>query len=52
MSITTVAPARYDNGAEANDLEDVTHTCVQCGTMLISTRRPPSDDALTIVQGI
>ena len=42
MTITAVVPARYANGAESNDLEDVTHTCVQCGTTLISTRRPLS----------
>jgi predicted RNA-binding Zn-ribbon protein involved in translation (DUF1610 family) len=38
MAITAVAPALYDDGAASNDLEDVTHTCVQCGTTLISTR--------------
>jgi hypothetical protein len=38
MAITSVAPALYDDGAASNDLEDVTHTCVQCGTTLISTR--------------
>jgi hypothetical protein len=43
MAITSVAPALYDNGAASNDLEDITHTCVQCGTTLISTR-PLSDD--------
>jgi hypothetical protein len=43
MAITSVAPALYDDGAVSNDLEDVTHTCVQCGTMLISTR-PLYDD--------
>jgi hypothetical protein len=32
MMITAVAPALYPNGAASNDLEDVTHTCVQCGT--------------------
>jgi hypothetical protein len=40
MAITAVALARYPNGAESNDLEDVTHSCVQCGMTLISTRRP------------
>jgi hypothetical protein len=44
MEITAVAPARFDNGAESNDLEDVTHGCVQCGTMLIRTVRPLSGD--------
>jgi hypothetical protein len=46
--ITAVAPARYGNGADSNDLEDITHTCVQCGATLISTRRSFSDDALAI----
>jgi predicted RNA-binding Zn-ribbon protein involved in translation (DUF1610 family) len=44
MAITTVAPARFDNGVESNDLEDVTHACVQCGTTLIRTVRPVSGD--------
>jgi hypothetical protein len=46
MAITSIAPAPYPNGAESNDLEDVTHGCVQCGTTLISTRRSLSDEAL------
>jgi hypothetical protein len=44
MAITAVAPAQYANGAESDDLEDVTHACVQCGTTLISTR-PLSGDS-------
>jgi hypothetical protein len=40
MEITAVAPARYPNGAQSNDLEDITHTCVQCGTTLVRTMRP------------
>jgi hypothetical protein len=40
MEITAVAPARYANGAESNDLEDITHTCVQCGATLVRTIRP------------
>jgi hypothetical protein len=40
LAITAVAPARLASGAASNDLEDVTHRCVQCGTTLISTRRP------------
>jgi hypothetical protein len=39
MEITAVAPALYANGAASNDLEDISHTCVQCGATLISTRR-------------
>ena len=42
MAITSVTPSRYANGVESNDLEDVTHTCVQCGTMLTRTIRPLS----------
>jgi hypothetical protein len=45
MEITAIAPARYPNGAASNDLEDITHTCVQCGTTLIRTRRPFSGNA-------
>jgi len=40
MEITAVAPPLYSNGAPSNDLEDITHTCVQCGATLIRTRRP------------
>jgi hypothetical protein len=47
LAITAVAPAPLGNGAASNDLEDVTHTCVQCGTMMISTR-PFSEDAHAI----
>jgi hypothetical protein len=43
LAITAVAPARLGNGAGSNNLEDVTHTCVQCGMVLVSTRRPFSD---------
>jgi hypothetical protein len=45
MAITGVAPARLDSGSASNDLEDVTHGCVQCGTTLTRTVRPQSDDA-------
>jgi hypothetical protein len=51
IAITAVAPALYANGAASNDLEDVTHTCVQCGTMLISTR-PFAHDTHAIVHRI
>jgi hypothetical protein len=46
MEITAVAPALYANGTASNDLEDITHTCVQCGTMLISTRPFPDNSNL------
>jgi hypothetical protein len=52
MAITSVAPALYADGAETNDLEDITHTCVQCGTTLISTRRPPSADSHAIAHEV
>ena len=39
MTITSVTPARLANGAKSNDLEDITHTCVQCGTSVIRTTR-------------
>jgi hypothetical protein len=40
MVITAVTPARFASGVESNDLEDVTHSCVQCGTSLTRTIRP------------
>jgi endogenous inhibitor of DNA gyrase (YacG/DUF329 family) len=47
MEITGISPARLANGGASNDLEDITHGCVQCGTTLIRTRRPFSADAAT-----
>jgi hypothetical protein len=44
MAITAVAPAWLANGAASNDLEDITHGCVQCGTTLIRARRPLSGE--------
>ena len=44
MAITSVTPARLANGGESNDLEDITHTCVQCGTTVIRTIRSISGD--------
>jgi hypothetical protein len=52
MAITAVAPAWLANSAASNDLEDVTHTCVQCGMVQISTRRPFSDDTDAIAHRI
>jgi hypothetical protein len=46
MEITGIAPALYANGTASNDLEDITHTCVQCGTTLTRTIRPFSADAI------
>jgi hypothetical protein len=37
MVITTVEPALLADGAASNDLEEVTHCCVQCGTTIIRT---------------
>jgi hypothetical protein len=37
MVITTVEPALLADGAASDDLEDVTHFCVQCGTTIIRT---------------
>jgi hypothetical protein len=42
MMFASVEPARLGNGATSNDLEDITHSCVQCGTTLIRTMRSPS----------
>ena len=52
MAVTAVAPARFDNGVESNDLEDVTHGCVQCGTTLTRTVRPLSADAHEIAHRV
>jgi hypothetical protein len=52
MAVTSVAPARDDDGAESNDLEDITHGCVQCGTTLISMRRSLSDDSHAIAHRV
>jgi DNA-directed RNA polymerase subunit RPC12/RpoP len=52
MTITVVAPTRFPNGAESNDLEDVTHGCLQCGTKLTRTIRPLSGDVREIAPRI
>jgi predicted RNA-binding Zn-ribbon protein involved in translation (DUF1610 family) len=39
MVITAVEPALFADGATANDLQDVTHSCEQCGTELTRTVR-------------
>jgi predicted RNA-binding Zn-ribbon protein involved in translation (DUF1610 family) len=52
MAVRAVAPALYSSGEASNDLEDVTHTCVQCGTKQISTRRPFSTDTPAIAHRI
>jgi len=43
MAITAVAPAQFSS-AESNHLEDITHSCVQCGTTLTRTVRPLAED--------
>jgi hypothetical protein len=50
--MTGVMPARFDNGVESNELEDVTHGCVQCGTTLTRTIRPLGADDHEIAQRI
>jgi predicted RNA-binding Zn-ribbon protein involved in translation (DUF1610 family) len=40
MVITAVEPALSADGATANDLQDVTHSCEQCGTELTRMVRP------------
>jgi predicted RNA-binding Zn-ribbon protein involved in translation (DUF1610 family) len=47
MVITAVEPALFVDGATANDLQDVTHSCEQCGTELTRTVRP-SPACLTV----
>jgi len=44
MAITAVTPARFAGSVGSNDLEDITHSCVQCGTTLTRTVRPHSGD--------
>jgi hypothetical protein len=44
MTITAVTRARFAGGVESNDLEDITHGCVQCGTTLTRTVRPRTGD--------
>jgi hypothetical protein len=51
MEITAVTPARFANGIESNDLDDVTHACVQCGTTLTRTIQPLSGKAHAIAEG-
>jgi predicted RNA-binding Zn-ribbon protein involved in translation (DUF1610 family) len=45
MVITAVEPALLANGADDDDLQDVTHSCVQCGTALTRTVRSLSGAA-------
>jgi hypothetical protein len=52
MEITAIAPARLANGGASNDLEDINHNCVRCGTTLIRTRWPFSDDTDTLAHRI
>jgi hypothetical protein len=42
MMFASVEPARLAGGAASNDLEDITHSCVKCGTTLIRTTPSPS----------
>jgi hypothetical protein len=42
MMFASIEPARLASGAASNDLEDITHSCVRCGTALIRTMRSPS----------
>jgi predicted RNA-binding Zn-ribbon protein involved in translation (DUF1610 family) len=46
MTITSVVPTKIDAGMESNDLEDVTHSCAQCGTTLTRTTRPLEADQI------
>jgi hypothetical protein len=45
MLIATVEPAGHADGLAARDLQDVTHSCVQCGTRLTRTIRSLPDAA-------
>jgi hypothetical protein len=44
LAITAITPALLENGFRSDDLEDITHTCVQCGTTVIRTIRTLSGD--------
>jgi hypothetical protein len=44
LAITAVTPALLENGLRSDDLEDITHTCVQCGATVIRTIRTLSGD--------
>ncbi|HKD31465.1 MAG TPA: hypothetical protein VKC66_36875 [Xanthobacteraceae bacterium] len=44
MAITAVAPARPSDSAESSNLEDITHSCMQCGTTLTRTVRAIAKD--------
>jgi hypothetical protein len=52
LAITAIAPARLGNSAASNNLEDLIHTCVQCGMVLVSTRWPFSDSTDPIAHRI
>jgi hypothetical protein len=45
MAITAVVPARFEDGTESDDLEDIIHGCLHCGTTLTRTVRPLFSDA-------
>jgi hypothetical protein len=45
MLIVTVEPAQLADGVPDHDLQDVTHSCVQCGTRLTRTIYSVSDAA-------
>jgi hypothetical protein len=45
MAITSVEPAQIEHGIGPDDLEDITHCCVHCGTTVTRTVRPLSGDA-------
>jgi len=49
MAITSVTPLAFADHGESADLEDVTHSCVPCGTAVIRTIRSISGDAQTTV---
>ncbi len=39
MAITAVTPLGFADDSDSPDFDDVTHTCVQCGTTVIRTIR-------------
>jgi hypothetical protein len=39
LVFAAIEPARLANGAASNDLQDITHSCAECGTINTRTMR-------------
>ena len=51
MAITSVTPLAFADHGDSADLEDVTHSCVPCGTAVIRTVQSSYGDTHTIARG-